>query len=72
MEVMSIQESENDSEEGLIVHVSPAPHVHLTTTAPSDCSYTCLNRAGIIFNIILIIVLLVVIIFICAKMMLEN
>jgi hypothetical protein len=69
---MSIQESENDSEEGLIVHVSPAPHVHLTTTPPSDCTYSCLSRAGVIFNILLIIVLLVVIIFICAKMMLEN
>jgi hypothetical protein len=72
MEVMSIQELENDSEEGLIVHVSPAPHVHLTTTPPSDCTYSCLSRAGVIFNILLIIVLLVVIIFICAKMMLEN
>jgi hypothetical protein len=69
---MSIQEPENYLEEGLIVHVTPAPHVHLTTTAPSDCSYTCLNRAGVIFNILLIIVLVIVIIFICAKMMLEN
>lgn len=69
---MSIQEPENDSEERLIVHVTPAPHVNLTTTPPSDCSYTCQNRAGVIFNIVLIIVLVVVIIFICAKMMLEN
>ena len=69
---MSIQEPQNDLEEGLIVHVSPAPHVHLTTTPPSDCSYSCLNRAGVVFNIVLIIVLVVVIIFICTKMMLEN
>jgi hypothetical protein len=40
--------------------------------AEGPCSYLCLNRAGVIFNILLIIVLLVVIIFICAKMMLEN
>jgi hypothetical protein len=69
---MSIQEPENDLEGGLIVHVTPAPHVHLTTSPPSDCSYTCLNRAGVVFNIVLIIVLVVVIIFICTKMMLEN
>ena len=69
---MSIQEPQNDLEEGLIVHVSPAPHVDLTTTPPSDCSYSCLNRAGVVFNIVLIIVLVVVIIFICTKMMLEN
>ena len=69
---MSIEEPENDLEGELIVHVTPAPHVHLTTTPPSDCTYSCLSRAGVIFNILLIIVLLVVIIFICAKMMLEN
>lgn len=63
---------ENDVEEGLIVHTTPAPHVHLTTTAPSDCTYSCQNRAGLTFNIVLIIVLVVLIIFICVKMSLEN
>lgn len=36
------------------------------------CTYSCQNRAGVTFNILLIIVLVVVIIFICVKMSLEN
>jgi hypothetical protein len=40
--------------------------------AEGPCTYLCLNRAGVIFNILLIIVLLIVVILICVKMMLEN
>ena len=38
----------------------------------APCSYTCQNRTGVIFNILLILGLLIVIIFVCVKMMLEN
>ena len=36
------------------------------------CTYSCQNRAGVTFNILLVFGLSIVIIFICLKMSLEN
>ena len=36
------------------------------------CTYSCQNRVGVAFNIILVLGLTAAIIFICVKMSLEN
>ena len=52
--------------EVFLIDVQPTPEPKVL------CSYSCLNRAGVTFNIVLVIGLSIVIIWICLKMSLEN
>jgi hypothetical protein len=69
----AVQKKDTELEAFLIdMQTTAGSNDEVQSEEEAPCSYTCQNRAGVIFNIALILALLIVIILICAKMMLEN
>lgn len=67
------QKKDTELEAFLIdMQTSSGSNDELRSEPEAPCTYSCQNRVGVTFNIVLVVGLSIVIIFICVKMSLEN